>query len=143
VFDSRREQAFCIYRNVRTGCETHLASSSEWRSLPAEKRQVREFDDSSPLVPGLRMNAAVRVFSTYAFTTWAGTALPLVLSSSSMLQLFHAALIPPCALKFPRNSVPSIMIVSSMLEMSWLCNISRWYNPYFRYTRYFYSILNV
>jgi len=81
--------------------------------------------------------------SPHAFMTWAGTPLPLVLSfPSSLLRLFRAALIPACALKFPSNLVLSI-IVSSMLEMSWPCNILRRYNPYFRYTCYFYSILNV
>jgi len=66
------------------------------------------------------MNETVPAFLTYAFMTWAGTALPLVLSfpSSSVLQLFRAALIPACALKFPRNLVPYIMIINSVLEMS-------------------------
>jgi hypothetical protein len=62
---------------------------------------------------------------------------------SSVLQLFRATLTPACALKFPGNLVPSITIVSRMLEMSWPCNILRTYNPYFRYTCCFYSILNV
>jgi len=120
MFDSRREQDFCIYRNLRTGSGAHLASSSDWRSLPAEKRQVREFDGSSPLMPGLRMSATVPAFSTYAYMMWASTALPLVLSflRSSVLQLFRVGLIPACTLKFPRNLVLSIMTVSSMLEMS-------------------------